>query len=211
MRRFFLYAVLLLATASIANAQRFEITPIAGYTFGDSFPIRGGSARISGGLTYGGILSYVAGSHNAFELTYSRQDATGSANSVYLQGPISGPASTNYVFLGGTRLFPISDEAVLFTGLNVGSAFFVATKSKFKTQTTFAFGLNAGVKYFFSDRVGLRLQANLNLPVTDMDASFWWDPNNGTAVGVTSNVPLLQFGFTGGLIVKLYSIINVIN
>jgi hypothetical protein len=63
--------------------------------------------------------------------------------------------------------------------------------------------INGGVKYFFTPGVGQRLQADLTFPVTNVGGSLWWSPGSGTSVGVSSYVPFLQFGFTGGLVLKL--------
>lgn len=201
MRKFFLLSTLLLLTSMLSMAQSIQFTPFAGYTFADKFNIGGGTARIGDGFAYGGILSLFAGKYNALDLTYSRQGATGSAYSTYQNINVSGPVNVNYIFAGGTRHIPISDEAMFFTGLNLGVGFL--SSDGFKSVTKFAAGMNGGIKYFLNDRIGLRLQANLNFPVTDLGASFWWDPSSGTSVGVTSYVPVLQFGFTGGLIFKL--------
>lgn len=70
-------------------------------------------------------------------------------------------------------------------------------------MTRFAVGLNVGGAYYFTEQLGLRIQANLNAPVTDIGANLWWSPGSGIDVGVSSYTPVLQFGFTGGLVVRL--------
>jgi hypothetical protein len=209
----FLFAFML-AAAFASVAQDVEITPFAGYTFGDKFPISGGEAKIGGGLNYGGRLAFVANEHMAVDLTYSRVDATGSAHSIYLdddKNNKSGPISTNYFMVGASRLFPLSDEVVLFMGMDLGGVFMLAHNSDFKSSTTFAGGVNGGVKYFFNDRLGLRGQATLNFPVTSMSYGYWWDPTTEGNAGATSNVPLLQFGFSAGLIYRISLKSNKLN
>ncbi len=195
-----------------SNAQGVEITPFAGYTFGDKFPIEGGEVKFSGGSNYGGTLVFNANEQLALELTYSRVNSDASVYSVYLEDDKnnkSGPVNTNYFLVGASRLFPLSDEVTLFAGLNLGGAFLLAPKSDlspntdFKSSTAFAAGVNAGAKYFFNDHFGLRGQASLNFPVTSMGTGYWWDPTNSGTVGTTTNVPLLQFGFTAGLIYRI--------
>jgi hypothetical protein len=201
MRKILIFSAVLLTMTLTSKAQKFEITPFGGYTFGDKFDFNGGQAKISDGFTYGGIFSYVSG-NMALELTLSRQNAKGDAHSYDDYIDVNdAPISVNYVFGGVSALQPLSDEAVLFTGLNMGVGFI--SNDAYRSVTKFSAGVNGGVKYFFSDRLGLRLQANLNFPVTDLSSEFWWSPGANHSYYVTSYVPILQFGFTGGLIVRL--------
>jgi len=203
---------LLMILGLISNAQGVEITPFAGYTFGDKFPIEGGEVKFTGGANYGGTLAFNASEQFAIELTYSRVNSTASIYSVYLEDDKnnkSGPVNTNYFMIGASKLFPLSDEVSLFAGLNLGGAFLLAPISDlspntdFKSTTSFAAGVNGGIKYFFHDNFGIRGQASLNFPVTSMGTGYWWDPTNNDGVGTTTNVPLLQFGFTAGIIYRI--------
>jgi len=212
MRKSLFIACIMMILSLSSNAQGVEITPFAGYTFGDKFPIEGGEVKFTGGLNYGGTLTFNANEQIALELTYSRVNSTASVYSVHLEDDKnnqSGPVNTNYFLVGASRLFPLSDEVTLFAGLNLGGVFLLAPKSDlspdndFKSSTAFAAGVNAGAKYFFNDHFGLRGQAGLNFPVTSVGTGYWWDPTNNGNTGTTSNVPLLQFGFTAGLIYRI--------
>jgi len=201
MKKLLLFSTLMLSITLMSNAQHIEATPFAGYTFGSSFDFNGGKASLSDGFTYGGIFGYQAG-NMALELTYSREDTKGSAHSYDDHINVNDtPVSINYVFLGGSRLYPLSDETTLFTGLNMGVGFI--SNQDYRSETKFSVGFNGGVKYFFSEKIGLRLQASLNFPITDLSSEFWWSPGANNAYAVTSYVPILQFGLTGGLIIRL--------
>jgi hypothetical protein len=204
-KRLFFLVALMLTFASVSNAQGVEITPFAGYSFGDKFPIEGGEVKIGGGASYGGKLAFIASEKFALELTYNRVNGDGTAHSVYFEDGknLDAGVNTNYFLIGASRLFPLSDEVVLFAGLDLGGVYLLAPSKDFKSSTTFAAGVNAGVKYFFNERFGLRGQATLLFPVTSMGSSYWWDPVNDGTTGTTSNVPLLQFGFTAGIIYKI--------
>jgi hypothetical protein len=205
MRKFLLITCLMMILGLTSNAQGVEITPFAGYSFGDKFPIQGGEVKIGGGASYGGKLAFIAADKLALELTYNRVNGDGSAHSVYFEDgkDKNAAVNTNYFLVGASRLFPLSDEVVLFAGLDLGGVYLLAPDKDFKSSTTFAAGVNAGVKYFFNDHFGLRGQATLLFPVTSMGSSYWWDPVNSGTYGTTSNVPLLQFGFTAGIIYKI--------
>jgi hypothetical protein len=205
MRKFLFITCLMMIIGLSSKAQGVEITPFAGYSFGDKFPIQGGEVKITGGASYGGKLAFIASDKFALELTYNRVNGDGSAHSVYFEDGKDKNAgvNTNYFLVGASRLFPLSDEVVLFAGLDLGGVYLLAPEKDFKSSTTFAAGVNGGLKYFFNERFGLRGQATLLFPVTSMGSSYWWDPVNGGTTGTTSNVPLLQFGFTAGIIYKI--------
>jgi hypothetical protein len=205
MKKYLIVSYLTLILGLSSFAQGVEITPFAGYSFGDKFAIEGGEVKISGGASYGGKLAFIASEKIALELTYNRINGEGNVYSVYLEDEKNnqtGPVNTNYFMVGASRLFPL-DEVTLFAGLDLGGVFLLAPNSDFKSTTSFAAGVNAGAKYFFNDNFGLRGQATLLFPVTSMGTSYWWDPVEDGSTGTTSNVPLLQFGFTIGIIYKL--------
>lgn len=202
MKKIILLICLTILTNTLIKAQDLQFTPFAGYTFADKFKFDRGNARIGDGFTYGGILSYVIDNSVAIELTYSRQDCDVSAYSDYHEIDVWGPISANYIYLGGSKLLPLNEEMFLFTGTNIGMGIYSGKDNNLGSTTKFAVGFNGGLKYFFSDRVGFRLQANLNLPITDVGAGFWWG-GGGPSVGLSSRVPFLQFGFTGGLVFNL--------
>ncbi len=106
------------------------------------------------------------------------------------------------MFIGGQRLFPASDMVTGFTGFNLGAAWMGSQDNQFSTMTKFAMGFDAGVKIMASDKIGIRLQTNLNFPVSSAGGSFYVG-TGGSGVAMYGYVPILSFGFTGGLIVKI--------
>jgi len=203
-KRILLFTAFALALTFVSKAQHLELYPFAGYTFGTHCYVTGGTAKLSDGFTYGGTLSIVAGQNNSVEVTYMRQDATGTANSI-IPGFINvkDPMSVNYIFIGGSRLFPVNDMVTPFFGANVGMGILASKDNYFSNIEKLAFGVDLGVKIMVSDKVGIRLQSNLNMPVTNVGAGLWWSSGGGSSVGVTGNIPFVQFGFTGGLILRM--------
>ena len=65
-------------------------------------------------------------------------------------------------------------------------------------STKFEFGFTGGAKYFFTDRIGIRLQAQLLIPI-EWGGVYY---SSGGSVFTTGG-SLLQLNFTGGLIVRL--------
>jgi hypothetical protein len=203
MKTIFLFLGMLLATYGLLNAQKLQLAPFAGYTFADKFRIDRGDARIGDGFTYGGTLSYMFRNSTSVGLTYSRQDCDFYAFSDYHDIDVDGEISANYIFIGANEMYNVTSELALFAGSNVGMAVYSGKTRDLDTKKThFAVGFNLGMDYFFTEKTGIRLQGNLNFPITNLDAVFWWG-SGGSSVGVSSRVPFLQFGLLGGLVFNL--------
>lgn len=188
------------------NAQ-VTLTPMAGYTFDETFDVDGGSAHVSDGFTYGGILGFIVNPHYTLELTYSRQEAIGKYNYYGYYGNISDnniPISINYMQIGGCRLQPLgaSGKAEGFGGMNVGAVLVAPSENSYTDAWRFAVGFKLGVNIWASDKIGIRLQSNLQMPVQYFGGSIYVG-TGGSGVGVSAVSTITQFGFTGGLIYKI--------
>lgn len=198
-----LATLFLLAFALTSIAQTVELTPFAGYTFRSTKNYTGGYTRINDGFTYGGALTIAPSPYNAIEISYYRYETTAEARTDYAGYEVfDGPVAMNYMFIGGQRLFPANDKVTGFTGFNLGAGWMGSTNDKFSTMTKFALGIDAGVKIMASEKVGIRLQTNLNFPITTAGGSFYVG-TGGSGVAMYGYVPVLSFGFTGGLIFKI--------
>jgi hypothetical protein len=203
MKKLLFLSTFLLAVAFSALAQSIEVTPLAGYTFRTTKNYNAGWTRVNDGFTYGGAITIAASKYNAIEISYYRYETTAEAHTTYSGYELfNGPVAMNYIFVGGQRLFPASEKVTGFTGFNVGASWMGSQNNKFNTMTKFAVGIDAGVKIMASEKIGVRLQANLNFPVTNTSGSFYVG-TGGSGVAMYGYVPMLSFGFTGGLIFKI--------
>jgi hypothetical protein len=193
------------------SAQNVDLTVLYGYTFNDRFDVYEGYGEVSDGGLFTGILSFGLNPNYDIELYYSRQNAKFDFNYYYdfngfnTNGIIRNePASVNYIQIGGCRnqaLDPVG-KATAFAGLNLGAAGIVPEADKYDDIWKFALGFKAGIKYFFSEKVGLRLQTQLQMPVLYTSGSIWIG-TGGTSVGMSGGSTITQFGFSGGLIYRL--------
>lgn len=194
---------LILFAIVFESQAQVEITPFTGYTFDHSFPILGGRATLGGGQTFGGMLGFGLNEFAEVELLYSYQGGNSTARSSSLSNDVRTRTAAHYALIGVNRLFPTSSQMAFFTGLKVGTGTLASLDNDFTNITRFAVGINGGMKYFFTEKVGLRLQANLMMPISNVGANLWWSPGGGTQVGVSGWSSVIQFGFTGGLVFRL--------
>ena len=200
-----LLLVLTLSFLSLAQlmAQGIEITPFTGYTFQAGFNISGGRAFLRDGQNWGGMMGFSLNEATEVELGYSYMGTSAVARSNSLQENIDIPAQVHYATIGVNRLIPTSDKMTFFVGGKMGTGTMAFPDGEYRNITKFSVGFQGGMKYYASDRVGIRLQANLMMPIVGVGTSLWWSPGAGTAVGLSGWSPLAQFGFTGGLVFRL--------
>ena len=202
-RKNLLLSALFLTLTVTIFAQGVELTPFAGYTFQTTKNYSGGYTRIHDGFTYGGALTVAASRYNAIELSYYRYETTAEARTNYTGYEVfNGNVAMNYLLIGGQRLFPASEKVTGFTGFNIGAGWMGSTDNAFSTMTKFAMGIDAGVKIMASEKIGIRLQTNLNFPITTAGGAFYVG-TSGSGVAMYGYVPAWSFGFTGGLIFKV--------
>lgn len=192
---------LCLSSISQSRAQSVEITPFYGYTLRSTFDVYGGSMRVYGGSTYGGTLTYNINPGYGIEFLYSRQSTEADVYSIYLDAR-NEPVSVVYTMLGGLKQFPVSEQVIPFVGLNVGAAGLIPQRSRYDEGWRFAVGVKAGTKLMFSDIIGLRLQAAMNMPIQGFGSSFFVG-TGGSGISLDSYSSIFQFTFSGGLVFHL--------
>jgi hypothetical protein len=200
MKKFLFSLAILLATPFISFSQTLEITPFGGYVFPVTWYASNGNLYFLGNGQYGGMLSFGVSNAMDVDLIYNRSDTKGQINLVgypYKEVPLS----INYFQVGTTKNFRINKIASPFVGINVGGCL-MAPKGEYNDQWFFSVGINAGAKLYFSKRVGLRLQAQMYMPIQNVGYAFYIG-GGGASSGITLSSTLVQFGFTGGLIFRL--------
>jgi hypothetical protein len=186
------------------NAQSLQLTPYSGYTFSSSANIEGGKAKISGGHTFGGILTFSLSEYYDIEILYSRHINEVSARSRLLAEDVRSDAVYNYILGGVSRAYWVPGTGLKFHGgTKIGAAILTFNDDEYSNQTNFAVGLEVGMTYLLSDFVGLRIGANVKAPITGTGVNLWWGTGSGPQVGLSSWAPIVQFNLLGGLVINL--------
>jgi hypothetical protein len=204
MRSFnYLLAGLVLCTSGTVSAQ-LRLNAFGGYTFQDRFPINGSysgfsfnEARVAAGAHYGGGLEYELKPHKAVELFYQAQPSEGYLRTSFVEyGPYD--ITVHYVMLGGLQYVPFSDVVHGYGGLNIGAGFSTGEGN----STKFAWGGKLGLRIDASEKVGLKLGAQLLSPVESVGGGLYFG-TGGASAGVSTYSTIYQFGLTGGLVFTL--------
>jgi len=179
-----------------SQAQKFELTPQYGYQVGAKYSYHGGYIKMPSSDQYGLTLSTAVSSAISAEFFWVQQNST-----IRIKDIIFYPRETevtevrvNHYQFGAIHKFG-TNKAIPFAGMSAGWSTFNPKNNVYSSNTKFTIGATGGVKYFFSDRIGFRLQAQLLIPI---DWGGVYFGSGGT--GVSAGGSLIQLNFSGGLI-----------
>jgi len=204
-----LFTVLGLFMAASAYAQ-IEITPQAGYQIGSKYSYNGGYMKLKASPHFGVTVDFdINPVGGQVEVIYAFQNAD-----LNIQDYFYFPYETfitkfavHHIQVGFIQNFQYDEPLRPYAGMSAGLAIFNPEYIESNglrpgydpsSTTKFEFGFTGGVKYFFTERIGLRVQAQLLIPI-EWGGVYY---GNGGSV-YTSGGSLLQLNFTGGLIFRL--------
>ena len=199
MKNILLITVILLAVTHSIYAQKIEITPQYGYQLGAKYNYYGGYLKLKSSDQYGLTFGVNATDDITVEFMWAQQNTN-----IRIKDFQFAPQETdltdvvvNHYQIGAMHMFGYS-EARPFIGLSAGWSTFNPEMEIYNGTTTFTLGVSGGLKYFFTDRIGIRIQSQLLMPV-----SWGGVYVGGGGGGVTAGGSILQLNFSGGLIIGL--------
>jgi hypothetical protein len=184
--------------APCVRAQQFELTPFAGYTVGGTFDSSEGDAEIQPDLDYGLTLSWRVRHDGLVELIYSRQETTLEIDR--FRGVETLDFDVETFHFGGLWEIGHRERSHPFLGLSVGGTHF--SPPALSDEWAFSAGISGGLKHWFSEHVGLRLEgrglATLGLQSGGIFCGA--GPGGGGCAVVASGDALFQIQANVGLI-----------
>jgi len=182
-----------------AQAQRAEITPLAGYQFGGSLDVREGKLKIGDALVYGVSADVTIRDELQGEFFWIRQDTE-----ITLEDRTLGEtrklfdAAIEYYHVGA--LYLLLDGPVRpFGGFSMGIAVLSPQDSDLSSETRFSGALTGGLKIFPTERIGIRMQFQLLMPFQYGSAGIFCG-SGGCSAGVGGSSTVFQGSANGGII-----------
>ena len=211
MKKLLLLSSALIALRLTSMAQTsLELIPSAGYTFPDQVNFADHYGRIEAAVHYGGSLMFNASRNFGIELMYQRSEAS---SGLYDYGDVSHvPFEKSNVVINYIMAGPVSSITAgpvrPFIGVLLGAAVFNPGPVDLSSNTKFAWGAQAGMNLYVSNRVGIRIKAQMLSPVQGSGGGFYFGNFGSAAVYSTySSSYIYQFGFSAGLIFGIGNII----
>jgi hypothetical protein len=199
--------IVLISGKTYSQDHKVEITPFGGYLLGGSVKFYEGKFKVEDAACYGGMLAVQVSSGNFVEISYTGMTTQGNWKP-YNDYEVSIPEGTvdmavNHIQIGSVNELPLDNEAVRPYGtLSLGTTYFNIKDDDADDEWLFSVAAGLGLKYFFNERVGIRLQARLILPVIYNGGGFYLG-TGGSGMYVSTTAPIVQGDFTGGLIIAL--------
>ena len=155
--------ILALAAAwpAFAGDDKIEVTPFYGYRFGGQFENynTGEKYTLSSSASYGFTVDVPTSDETKVEVLYSRQATDLDVNG--LNGKEQITVDMTYYHVGALYQ-PSDDEKVQpFVGFTIGATHMKPHTPDTSSETAFSFNITGGVKFHFSERIGIRLDGRL--------------------------------------------------
>ncbi len=204
MKRFLLFCFVLL---SIDLAAQLEISGSYGYRVGGEvdayFNGDLGYIKIAESESFSVDLDYQLREGFSVSLQWfaqdTRMDFHGFNNFEVEQ---LGGAWNNYFLVNGIYEKEI-DHITPFAGLGVGIATASFDDPRYDTSVHFAVALQGGLKFFFTERLGIKLKAAMLMPLQYGSGGLYCGTGSGCSVGAGASTTIIQGDFSGGVVVKL--------
>ncbi len=199
MKHIFIVMAIALALTQTISAQKVEITPQYGYQVGAKYNYYGGYVKLKSADQYGLTFGVNATDDITVEFMWAQQNSNIRIKDFqfYPRETALTDVVVNHYQIGAIHMFGYS-EARPFLGLSAGWSTFNPDIDLYDSTTTFTLGLSGGLKYFFTDRIGIRIQSQLLMPVSW--GGVYISSGGG---GVSAGGSILQLNFSGGLIIGL--------
>lgn len=169
------------------------------------------NGTIKGGFLWGAGLEYGVNDYYGIELLYNRLD-THAPVEYYDNSSIGNNIKNadidlglSYIMIGGVRYMKPHDKVDPYGGFLLGMAVIDAhnpVNGNSNSSTKFAWGMRLGTNIWASDRVGVKLQAQI-LSIPQGSGGSLYFGTGGAGAGISTYSTMLQFVLGGGLTFKL--------
>jgi hypothetical protein len=207
---YFIFFILLLLTTRIEAQFSFEISPSLGCTFTPAINYKNCTGNINSSFTEFNSLIFHANQSWGFALIYNYFKPTTFLNdTISSVGVYTRSQITVERLLGGVNYYFTIKKVHPYIGGLFGLDYAATTQNYLPTSfTSFCWGGQAGVDYYFSYLLGVRLNGTIINSPGIPNNSAWFNVNkNGEgfpsyAVGNPSTAGIIQMNVSLGIIVR---------
>ena len=195
--------------AARAAGAVLEVTPMVGWQWGGTLDYgSGGDIHVNAALNYGGALGVMINPMEWGEVSYTYQSSEVFARPAAAPEFKAFDLGTHYIQAAGGRYVMPPDPArkahpylIGGLGMTIFSPGSASAPIQVDTQYLFSISAGAGVRVVMSEKLDLRLQTRLLLPMNFSEGSFYFG-SGGAAVGLSGGTFLPQGEATIAVTIK---------
>jgi hypothetical protein len=178
------------------KAQHLEIGPFVGYETNGKVSTSLGYLRIGYGMNFGGTISFGLDEDAQFEFSYNHMNSTLSLdNGEHIINET--PVNVDYYMFGLVGAQRLGDRFLPFYGGSLGWVHYGTPDEEYGNESLFAINIQGGMKFLISERIGIKIQARLLMPLYAQ--GYYYAGTGSAGYGITSTCIMVQGDFTGGL------------
>jgi len=196
---FFLFTSFISFSFAQYKRQQFEITPFAGYQLTSNLQTFSGELKINNSFNYGVDLDIRLSSDLLIELLYIRTETEVSLKKEFYQ-TVEKLFNMSVGYLqAGVQVEIEAGNFRPFAAFTIGATYFNPLDNNYEGDWKFSFTAGGGVKYYFTNNIGVRAQWRFLVPIYFSSTSIFC--NNGyCGIIVSGGTYLLQYDLTAGLV-----------
>jgi hypothetical protein len=188
-------------------SQDMEVGGSIGYMMSGGLNLIEGDADITNNISYGGFTHFIVTDDVAVEILYLRKDTKVNYSNFLLNIKDSYGLSVEYYHVGGVKTFGESDIIRPFASFSMGLTRYHLKEKvgivSYDDAFRYSIAPSLGLKYYLSDRLGLKVQARLLMPLSFNGYGLYWSTSGGTSTAFSLTVPVWQGDFSGGIFLRL--------
>jgi hypothetical protein len=193
---------ILIAGMADAKAQRLELSPFIGYETGSTVYTSLGYMYIGGGMDYGGNIDWSIGKNRYAEISYSHMVTTLNVDDGYNERYLF-DLGVNYYSIGILQESKPLSKISPYGLFSLGWVNYNPQTDDYSGENKMHFSLAGGIKIKASERIGVRLQARLLMPIFYAGGNF-----NASTGGTSMNVSATSVAFQGDFTAAIVFVIR---
>jgi hypothetical protein len=204
----FFAMLLIMTTLSIQDlhAQVIELNGFYGWQLNGKANLYNGEFIMQNAPNYGGKLALGLSTTTFVELSYMRSDSEGYFKPYNISEGLGETYqyNSNYITVGGLQEVDLG-KIRPFGTIGMGTVIW-STKEFSGNKWQFQFSLGAGLKFWLSDRIGLRVQGSMMMPLVYNGVGFGCGigtGGSGCGGGLYTRITPFQGEFSGGIILRI--------
>jgi hypothetical protein len=195
-----LLMTMLIASVVQVKAQKIELSPLIGYETGAYVNTQLGRIHAIGGMDFGGSMNINMGGGRWAELSFTQLNTSMDYEAGLTTNKLS-DLIIDYYSIGVLQEMKPDAKVTPYGLFTLGLVNYNPSSNTYRNENKMHISIAGGIKLNPSEKVGLRLQARLLLPIY-YEGGYIFAGSGGTGYGVTGGVRGVQGDFTAQLVLK---------